>query len=133
MQRRHTAFLTAKDAEIRRLATEVAARAEEVAWHARQEALETGNEAAWHAADTAHAEQRAAEAVVFAPVLETTRMRTATGATSGLKDDWKYDVTDISKVPAHLLQVHDALVKATIKSGTRQIPGLRIYNEPRAR
>lgn len=133
VQRRHTAFLLAKDAEIRRIATEAAARAEEAAWHLRQEALKTGSVEVFAEAQTAHVAQREAEAIVFAPVLETTRMRTATGNTSGLRDDWKYEVTDITKVPAHMLQVCDAIVKATIKSGTRTIPGLRIFNEPRAR
>jgi hypothetical protein len=133
VQRRHTTFLRAKDAEIRRQATEAAARAEETAWLATQEAEATRDAEAFAVAELARAEQRAAEVVVFAPVLETTRMRTSTGTLSGLKDDWKYEVTDITKVPAHMLQVCDAIVKATIKSGTRSISGLRIYNEPRAR
>jgi hypothetical protein len=133
VKRRHSTFLLAKDAMVRANATMAAARAEEAAWHARQEAETTGEVAAFIAADVAHAEQRSAEVIVFAPVLETTRMRTAAGNTSGLKDDWKYEVTDITKVPAHMLQVCDAIVKATIKSGTRSIPGIRIFNEPRAR
>jgi hypothetical protein len=133
VQRRHTAYLVAKDAEIRRVAAEAAARAEEAAWHLRQEALETRAPEVFAEAQAAHVAQQEAEAIVFAPVLETTRMRTATGNTSGLRDNWIHELADISKVPVAYLCINDAVVKAAIRSGTRSIPGLKIVNSPKAR
>jgi hypothetical protein len=133
VKRRHTVFLRAKDAEIRRQATEAAQRAEEAAWHARQQAEATGDAVAFAEAALAEAEQHAAEQVAFGPLLETTRVKTAAGAHSGLKDNWLYALDDIAAVPPAFLSVNDKMVKAAIASGTRRIPGLRIYNEPKAR
>jgi hypothetical protein len=133
VQRRHTAYLIAKDTRIRAEAREAAARAEEAAWAAAQEANETGEVDKFVEAAAARAEQYAAEAVVFAPVLATTRMRTASGVTSGLKDDWKFVTTDLAQVPAQYLQINEAAIKAAIRAGVRSIPGLRIFNQPRAR
>lgn len=130
---RHSAYLIAKDAEIRRLATEAAARAEEAAYHLQQQAEATNDNEVFVQADIAIGEQQAAEAIIFAPTLELTRMRTANGVSSGLKDDWMFEVADIALVPAAYLQVNDAVVRAAIKSGTRSIPGLKIFNRPRAR
>jgi hypothetical protein len=139
---RHSAYLIAKDAEIRRLAAEAAARAEEAAYHLQQQAeailartacpSDNDNEV-FEQADVAIGEQQAAEAIVFAPTLELTRMRTANGVSSGLKDDWQFEITDLALVPAAYLQLNEAIVKAAIKSGTRHVPGLKIFNRPRAR
>jgi hypothetical protein len=133
VQRRHSAYLLAKDAMIRANAAEAANRAEEAAFHARQEALQTGEVDKFIAADMAMSAQCAAEAIVTAPVLETTRMRTASGVTSGLRDDWKYRIVNLSEVPAANLMINDKVTTAMIRSGVRHIPGLEIFNEPRAR
>ncbi len=130
---RHSAYLVAKDAEIRRLAAEAAAKAEAEAYLLQQQAEATNDNEAFEQADIAIGQQQTAEAIVFAPVLDLTRMRTANGVTSGLKDDWQYEIEDIAKVPTAYLQLNDAIVKAAIKTGTRHIPGLKIVNRPRAR
>lgn len=130
---RHSAYLVAKDAEIRRLAAEAAAKAEEEAYQLQQQAEATNDNEVFEQAGVAIGEQQAAEAIVFAPTLELTRMRTANGVSSGLKDDWLFTVEDLAKVPAAYMQLNEAVVKAAIKSGTRSIPGLKIFNRPRAR
>lgn len=130
---RHSAYLIAKDAEIRRLATEAAARAEEEAYHLQQQAEATNDNEVFVQADIAIGQQQAAEAIVFAPTLELTRMRTANGVSSGLKDDWIFEVVDVTAIPAHFLMVNDAAIRAAIKGGTRSVPGLKIFNRPRAR
>lgn len=130
---RHSAYLIAKDAEIRRAAAEAAARAEEQAFHLQREAEETGDDDAFEEAAQAMTEQAAAEAVVSAPIGELTRMRTANGVSSALKDHWTYELADIAAVPSHFLVVNDAAVRAAIKGGARNIPGLTIRNQPRAR
>jgi hypothetical protein len=130
---RHSTYLVAKDAEIRRVAAEAAAKAEEAAYHLQQQAEATNDNEDFVQADIAIEQQQVAEAIVFAPVLELTRMRTANGVSSGLKDDWQYEIEDIAKVPTTYLQLNDTIVKAAIKTGTRHIPGLKIFNRPRAR
>ena len=67
-----------------------------------------------------------------ATALELTRTRGVGGALTALKTVWTYEVEDITKVPTHLLQVNDAAVRAAIRSGMRDIPGLRIVNEAKA-
>ena len=67
-----------------------------------------------------------------ATALELTRTRGVGGALTALKAAWTYEVEDITKVPTHLLQVNDAAVRAAIKQGAREVPGLRIWNDARA-
>lgn len=42
---------------------------------------------------------------------------------------WRYEVIDLGSVPEGYLAVDDAEVKAAIKEGIREIPGLRIYQD----
>ena len=35
-------------------------------------------------------------------------------------------------MPTHLLQVNDAAVRALVKQGARDIPGLRVWNDSKA-
>ena len=67
-----------------------------------------------------------------ATALELTRTRGVGGALTALQDRWVFEVVDITKVPTHLLQVNDAAVRAAIKQGAREVPGLRIWNDARA-
>ena len=67
-----------------------------------------------------------------ATALELTRTRGTGGALTALKTVWTYEVEDITKVPTHLLQVNDAAVRAAIKQGAREVPGLRIWNDAKA-
>jgi hypothetical protein len=117
--------------ETRRLAAEAAARAEEAAYHLQQQAEASNDNEAYDQAEAAMVEQRVAEAIVHAPTPELTRMRTALGGTSSLRDNWVYSVSSIEAVPAHFLMINDTAVRAAIKGGTRHIPGLTIRNEPR--
>jgi hypothetical protein len=45
------------------------------------------------------------------------------------KTDWKYDVENLSVVPREFLRLDEEKVKLAIKSGAREIPGLRIVEE----
>ena len=47
---------------------------------------------------------------------ELSRTRGTLGSVSSLRADWKYRVVDITKLPPHMLQVNDAMVKAHMKS-----------------
>lgn len=73
-----------------------------------------------------------AEALATAPTPELTRTRSLSGAMAGLRDNFVAELVDITKVPTAYLQVNDAVVKAAIRSGVRDIPGLRIWNDARA-
>ena len=67
-----------------------------------------------------------------ATALELTRTRGVGGALTALQDRWVFEVVDITKVPTHLLQVNDAAVRAAIKQGAREVPGIRIWNDAKA-
>ena len=77
-------------------------------------------------------EAQLAESQATATALELTRTRGVGGALTALKTVWTYEVEDITKVPTHLLQVNDAAVRAAIKQGAREVPGLRIWNDAKA-
>lgn len=53
-------------------------------------------------------------------------------STTSIRDNWKYSVIDISQVPKEFLKtvIDDDRVKFAIKHGTREIKGLKIFNEP---
>lgn len=42
---------------------------------------------------------------------------------------WTYELEDISKVPLDFITLDDAKIKAQISSGTRAIPGIRIFEK----
>lgn len=48
---------------------------------------------------------------------------------TGLRDNWTFEVVDASKVPVEYLVVNEAAIKAVIKAGVRKLPGVRIYND----
>ena len=73
-----------------------------------------------------------AEALATASTPDLTRTRSATGALAGLKDNWVWEVTDLARVPTHLLQINDAAVRLFIRQGARHVPGLRIWNDAKA-
>jgi hypothetical protein len=51
------------------------------------------------------------------------------GAMSYEQTVWKFDVEDLSITPREYLTIDEAKVKAAVKSGVREIPGLKIYSE----
>lgn len=60
---------------------------------------------------------------------EASRITSDYGVTASLRGRWTYEVVDSASVPRHLLMVNDAAVKAAIKAGERNVPGLRIFQE----
>ena len=59
------------------------------------------------------------------------RIRTEMG-TSGIRDNWKWEVTDISLVPREYLMINAGMLTPIVKAskGKIVIPGVRIFNEP---
>ena len=114
----------AAEAEARRLALEAEARIAE----ANESNTEVAIEAAVESMDAASK----ADEMANARALEFTRTRGVGGALTALKDNWVFGVVDITKVPVAYLQVNDALVKAAIRSGVREVPGIRIWNDAKA-
>ena len=132
VETRVTAYLRMKEAEARAAAEAEAARLQAEAERLAAEALRVdGVITAETAVDALEAAQRADE-LANAKALELTRTRGVGGALTALKDNWVAELVDITKVPAAYLQVNDALVKAAIRSGVRDIPGIRIWNDARA-
>jgi hypothetical protein len=132
VETRVTAYLRAKEvaaraaaeAEAQRLALEAEARI--------AEANETNDDAAIEAAVESMDAASKADELANAKALELTRTRGVGGALTALKDNWVAELVDITKVPATYLQLNESVVKAAIKSGVRDIPGLRIFNDTKA-
>ncbi len=45
------------------------------------------------------------------------------------RSEWKFQVESLSEVPLQYLMVNEEKVKALLKAGMREIPGLKIYEE----
>jgi hypothetical protein len=66
--------------------------------------------------------------VVVAPVVPVQKVfRSETGSSVHLRKDWVWDILDISLIPAKYLVVDKVSVNQAVKSGIREIPGIRIY------
>lgn len=65
------------------------------------------------------------------PVAEAPRtLRGEMGSVSSIRENWTYEVVDLSIVPFAYVQVnHAAVMEAVKKGGVREIAGLRIFNK----
>ena len=49
--------------------------------------------------------------------------------TASRKQNWKWELVDLSLVPQQYLMLNESLVGKVVRAGTREIPGIRIYPE----
>lgn len=124
--RKLTAFQTAK-AEAERKAREEAARiAQEEAAKAIA-AVETNADL-----DNAIAKEEQAVAAVQATEATTadlSRTRGTFGSTASLRTTTEFTIEDVNSVPREFLMVNDAAIRAAIKAGRREIPGVKIFQK----
>jgi len=132
VETRVTAYLRAKEVAARAAAEAEAQRLALEAETRIAEANETNDETAIEAAVESMDAASKADEMANARALELTRTRGVGGALTALKDNWVAELVDITKVPAAYLQLNDSVVKAAIKSGVRDIPGIRIWNDAKA-
>ena len=59
---------------------------------------------------------------------ESTSVRTAEG-TAYLQNRWTFELEDLAMVPADFLMLDEKKVRAAIKAGVREIPGLKIFEQ----
>lgn len=48
---------------------------------------------------------------------------------SGIRTIWKYEVHEESKIPKEFWMINESAISKAVKSGVREIPGVRIYEE----
>jgi hypothetical protein len=48
---------------------------------------------------------------------------------SGARRTWTFEIEDASKVPAQFLIVNEKAIREAVRSGAREIPGIKIYQE----
>jgi hypothetical protein len=67
-----------------------------------------------------------------APIIEEPKktLATASGAKATVVDRWTFEVTNKEGVPEEYKMIDDKAVNAAIRQGVREIPGIRIYNDP---
>lgn len=131
VRKRMTAFQVAKAEEARRKARE---EAEAKRLEAERLAAEARKPEAFDKAEAALNTAQAAERRAAAPTAALGRTRGDLGSVSSLRSVWRYRVTDLALVPAHLLQVNDAMVKAAMKTKGDDgkpvpVPGIEFYEE----
>ena len=132
VEARVTAYLKAKEEMARTAARAEAERLQAEADRLAAEALRADGMVTAESAIAAIELGQQADALANASSLDLTRTRGLGGALTALKDNWVYEVVDITRVPTALLQVNDAAVRALVKQGARDIPGLRIWNDSKA-
>lgn len=124
--RKLTAFQTAKTEAERKAREEAARKAEEEA-RAAAAAITTDADL-----ETAIAKEEQAVAAVQATEATTadlSRTRGTFGSTASLRTTWEFDIEDVNRVPAEFLMPNEAAIRAAIKGGRRDIPGVRIYQK----
>lgn len=79
-------------------------------------------------------EERAAEArqEAQAKPADMARTRGDFGAVATLRSVWTFKITELAEVPRAYLMVNEAAIKAAVKAGARDIPGVSIYQEQSA-
>lgn len=144
-QRERERLIALADAERKRVEEEQR-KADADAEAARQLAAEATTDAERQAAVDLQreADARAREIEVVAeaqaslpmPASVSTTLRGSRGSSSGLRDNWKYRVTDISKVPeAYLVSPEDRVQRSVLNAlarsqkGKASVPGVEFYND----
>ena len=56
-------------------------------------------------------------------------VRSANGTASYERREWKFEITDVEKVPREYLMVDERKIRDAVKMGTRVIPGVRIFED----
>lgn len=51
------------------------------------------------------------------------------GSSTSTRSVWKHEVVDPGKVPSKYMMVDESAIKAAVKNGERDIPGIRIYED----
>jgi hypothetical protein len=117
-------------AEAKRLADEADAAAKA----AMAAKTEPEQEAAYDALNEVAARQAKAEKAVIATPADRTRTRGDFGAVGSMRTTWRWELTDISKVPAQYLCVDVEALKAALRERDPKtnkpiavIPGIRVY------
>lgn len=112
---KQTAYIVAKEAEIKRLAREAAAKAQEAALEAATKAEAMG--------DTVSAE-KALEAAVTAPTAVSVVARGDYGSTASLRSVWSFRVTDFAALPDAYKLPNEQALGALARSGRPTIAGV---------
>jgi hypothetical protein len=73
-------------------------------------------------------EKREAEIVIPPPAIIQTQTKGSTSTASSRKV-WKYEIVDESKIPDEYFVLDESKIKNMIRAGTREIPGVRIYED----
>lgn len=69
------------------------------------------------------------EQPVLPPVPEVKTMFKAQLGSTSMRKVWKFDVTDTAAVPKEYLVVDEKKIRAAVSAGTRDIPGVHIYQD----
>ena len=71
-------------------------------------------------------------ATVVAPIVAAPPKvtRTAEGTSAFQRTEWTFEVLDEKKVPREYLELNEQKIRQAIKAGTREIPGLKIFEKP---
>lgn len=76
----------------------------------------------------AKVEKREAEIVLPPPAIIQTNTR-GTSSTASSRKVWKFEILDESKIPRQYLIVDESKIRAAIKLGTREIEGVKIFED----
>jgi len=116
----------------RQLRDAAARAAREVADRLAAEAMRSGDPNLAQQARQADDAAQRAEAVLHTGLAAVGRTAGEAGAVASLKSHWTYEVVDFAQVPHEWLIIDDRKVRSAIRGedGLRDIPGLRIYNDP---
>jgi hypothetical protein len=140
--KRMTVYLDAKvkaeraaQAEAERIARDEAAR--KLAEAEAQQGTAKGDDALDAAVRLENYADQAAKVVAMRPS-ELAKTTTASGVTATLKTEWAFEIEDAKRIPLETLRPYidtaaiEKAVRAAVKIGARDIPGVRIFEQSKA-
>jgi hypothetical protein len=116
----------------RKLREAAAQAAREAADRLAAEAMQSGDATLLQQARLADDAAQRAEIALQGGLAAVARTAGEGGAVASLKEHWTYEVLDLEQVPREWLMIDDRKLRAALRGedGLRDIPGLRIYNDP---
>lgn len=94
---------------------------------AKREELRIADEARKTAEESGEAPDIPVESTINSMVLDNRKQELEADKSKAIRKVWKYEITNENEIPREYLEINHSYIKNAIAGGTREIPGVRIY------
>lgn len=96
---------------------------------ARREEIRIADEARKAAEESGEAPDIPVESTINSMVLDNRKQELEADKSKAIRKVWKYEITNENEIPREYLEINHAAIKAAIAAGTREIMGVKIYQD----